>query len=109
MKPFDPRLLIEAPAARRPLAALAGMGVLAGTATVATAFALSPAEHETVDELASKLFQSGAPAVASICRVFGSVSTGPEEREAVERPIRERRRVRSRRSFRACRRHGVVR
>lgn len=41
MRPFDPQLLRAAPAARRPVAALAGVGVLQGIATVATAFALT--------------------------------------------------------------------
>ena len=41
MRPFDPRLLRVAPAARRPVAALAALGVLQGAATVATAFALA--------------------------------------------------------------------
>ena len=41
MKPFDPRLLREAPAARRPVAALAVVGVLQGISTIALAFAIS--------------------------------------------------------------------
>ena len=41
MRPFDPQLLRAAPAARRPVAALAAVGVLQGIATVATAFALT--------------------------------------------------------------------
>ena len=41
MRPFDPQLLRAAPAARRPVAALAVVGVLQGIATVATAFALT--------------------------------------------------------------------
>ncbi|MBR7744215.1 thiol reductant ABC exporter subunit CydD [Phycicoccus sp. BSK3Z-2] len=41
MRPLDPRLLRAAPAARRPVAALAVVGVLQGLATVATAFALA--------------------------------------------------------------------
>lgn len=41
MRPFDPQLLRAAPAARRPVAALATVGVLQGIATVATAFALT--------------------------------------------------------------------
>lgn len=41
MRPFDPQLLRTAPAARRPVAALAAVGVLQGIATVATAFALT--------------------------------------------------------------------
>ena len=41
MKPFDPRLLAVAPAARRPLALLAVVGVLQGAATIGTAFALA--------------------------------------------------------------------
>lgn len=41
MRPFDPQLLGAAPAARRPVAALAAVGVLQGIATVATAFALT--------------------------------------------------------------------
>lgn len=41
MRPFDPRLLRTAPAARRPVAALAVVGVLQGVATIALAFALA--------------------------------------------------------------------
>lgn len=41
MTPFDPRLLRTAPAARRPVAALAVVGVLQGVATIALAFALA--------------------------------------------------------------------
>ena len=41
MRPFDPQLLRAAPAARRPVAALAVIGVLQGAATIATAFALT--------------------------------------------------------------------
>ncbi len=41
MKPFDPRLLAVAPAARRPVALLAAVGVLQGAATIGTAFALA--------------------------------------------------------------------
>ena len=41
MRPFDPQLLRAAPAARRPVAALAVLGVLQGVATIATAFALT--------------------------------------------------------------------
>jgi thiol reductant ABC exporter CydD subunit len=41
MKPFDPRILRVAPAARRPLAVLVATGVAGGVATIATAFALS--------------------------------------------------------------------
>ena len=35
MKPFDPRLLRTAPAARQPVAVLAVVGVLQGLATIA--------------------------------------------------------------------------
>lgn len=49
MKPLDPRLLRVAPVARRPVAALAGMGVLGGASTVATAFALSALVVAVVD------------------------------------------------------------
>ena len=41
MRPLDPQLLRAAPAARRPVAALAGIGVAQGLATIATAFALT--------------------------------------------------------------------
>jgi thiol reductant ABC exporter CydD subunit len=41
MRPFDPQLLRAAPAARRPVTALAVVGVLQGVATIATAFALT--------------------------------------------------------------------
>ena len=41
MRPFDPGLLRAAPAARRPVALLALLGVLQGVATIATAFALT--------------------------------------------------------------------
>ena len=41
MRPFDPQLLRAAPAARRPVVALAVVGVLQGVATIATAFALT--------------------------------------------------------------------
>ncbi len=49
MKPFDPRLLRAVPTARKPVAALAGMGVLSGASTVATAFALSALVVAVVD------------------------------------------------------------
>ena len=41
MKPFDPRLLRAAPAARRPVAVLAVVGVLQGVATIGLAVALT--------------------------------------------------------------------
>ncbi len=41
MRPFDPRLLRTAPAARQPVAVLAVVGVLQGLATIAMAFALA--------------------------------------------------------------------
>jgi thiol reductant ABC exporter CydD subunit len=41
MRPLDPQLLRAAPAARWPVAALTGIGVAQGLATIATAFALS--------------------------------------------------------------------
>ncbi len=41
MRPLDPRLLAVAPAARRPVALLAAVGVLQGGATIGTAFALA--------------------------------------------------------------------
>ena len=41
MKPFDPRILQVVPATRRPVAALAGIGVAQGIATIGSAFALA--------------------------------------------------------------------
>ncbi|HYN29876.1 MAG TPA: thiol reductant ABC exporter subunit CydD [Dermatophilaceae bacterium] len=41
MRPFDPRLLQTAPAARRPVAVLAGVGVLSGVATIGLAVAVT--------------------------------------------------------------------
>ncbi len=41
MRPFDPRVLTVAPAARRPVALLAAVGVTQGVATIGTAFALA--------------------------------------------------------------------
>lgn len=41
MRPFDPRILRVVPATRRPVAALAGIGIMQGVATIATAFALA--------------------------------------------------------------------
>ena len=38
---FDPRILRVVPATRRPVAALAGIGIVQGVATIATAFALA--------------------------------------------------------------------
>ncbi|KRE63421.1 thiol reductant ABC exporter subunit CydD [Nostocoides sp. Soil756] len=49
MRPFDPRLLAVAPAARRPVVAVAVVGVLQGLATVATAFALAALVVAVVD------------------------------------------------------------
>lgn len=49
MRPFDPRLIRAVPTARKPVAALAGMGVLSGASTVATAFALSALVVAVVD------------------------------------------------------------
>ncbi|HKX68037.1 MAG TPA: thiol reductant ABC exporter subunit CydD [Intrasporangium sp.] len=50
MQPFDPRLLRAVPQARRPVAALAAMGVAAGVATIATAFALTGLVVAVVDD-----------------------------------------------------------
>ncbi|EWT02125.1 ABC transporter [Intrasporangium oryzae NRRL B-24470] len=50
MKPFDPRLLRAAPAARRPVAALGAMGAVSGAATIATAFALSAVVVAVVED-----------------------------------------------------------
>ena len=41
MRPFDPRLLRAVPATRRPVAALAAIGIAQGIATIARAFALA--------------------------------------------------------------------
>jgi thiol reductant ABC exporter CydD subunit len=41
MRPFDPRLLRTAPAARRPVAVLAAVGVAQGAATIGLAFAIA--------------------------------------------------------------------
>ena len=41
MRPFDPRLLTQVPATRRPVLALGAIGVVQGLATVALAFALT--------------------------------------------------------------------
>ena len=41
MRPFDPRLLREVPATRRPVLALAAIGVATGLATIALAFAVT--------------------------------------------------------------------
>jgi hypothetical protein len=41
MRPFDPHLLRTAPAARKPVAVLAVVGVLQGVATIALAFAVT--------------------------------------------------------------------
>ena len=41
MRPFDPRILRVVPDTRRPVAALAGIGIVQGIATIATAFALA--------------------------------------------------------------------
>ncbi|HET9021054.1 MAG TPA: thiol reductant ABC exporter subunit CydD [Ornithinibacter sp.] len=41
MRPFDPRLLRTAPAARQPVAVLAAVGVLQGVATIGLTFALT--------------------------------------------------------------------
>jgi ATP-binding cassette subfamily C protein CydD len=49
MRPFDPRLLRTAPAARRPVAVLAVVGVVQGVATVAMAFALTALVVAVVD------------------------------------------------------------
>lgn len=49
MKPFDPRILRAAPAARRPVAVLAATGIATGAATIATAFALSAVVVAVVD------------------------------------------------------------
>jgi thiol reductant ABC exporter CydD subunit len=49
MRPFDPRVLAVAPAARRPVALLAAVGVAQGVATIATAFALAALVVAVVD------------------------------------------------------------
>ncbi len=41
MRPFDPRLLTQVPATRRPVVALAAIGVVQGLATIGLAFALT--------------------------------------------------------------------
>jgi thiol reductant ABC exporter CydD subunit len=41
MRPFDPRLLTQVPATRKPLVALGAIGVAAGLATIALAFVVS--------------------------------------------------------------------
>lgn len=41
MRPFDPRLMQQVPAVRRPVMLLGAVGVAAGAATIATAFALA--------------------------------------------------------------------
>lgn len=41
MRPFDPQLLVVAPAARRPVVALGIAGVLSGAATIGSAFAIA--------------------------------------------------------------------
>jgi ATP-binding cassette, subfamily C, bacterial CydD len=41
MRPFDPRLLTEVPATRRPVVALGAIGVVQGLATIALAFAVT--------------------------------------------------------------------
>ncbi|MBE3076020.1 MAG: thiol reductant ABC exporter subunit CydD [Actinobacteria bacterium] len=41
MRPFDPRLLTQVPATRRPVLALGAIGVAAGLATIALAFAVT--------------------------------------------------------------------
>jgi len=41
MRPFDPRLLTQVPATRRPVLALGAIGVLQGLATIALAFAVT--------------------------------------------------------------------
>ncbi|MHB1473265.1 MAG: ABC transporter transmembrane domain-containing protein, partial [Dermatophilaceae bacterium] len=41
MRPFDPRLLTQVPATRRPVVALGAIGVVQGLATIALAFALT--------------------------------------------------------------------
>jgi len=41
MRPFDPRLLTQVPATRRPVAALGAIGVVQGLATIGLAFALT--------------------------------------------------------------------
>jgi thiol reductant ABC exporter CydD subunit len=49
MRPFDPRLLRAAPAARGPVLGLAAVGVLQGAATVGLAFALAGLATAVVD------------------------------------------------------------
>jgi len=49
VRPFDPALLRQLPQARRPLAALAVVGVTQGVATIATAFALAGLVVAVVD------------------------------------------------------------
>ena len=49
MRPFDPRLLRAAPAARRPVAVLAVVGILQGLAAITAAFALTALVVAVVD------------------------------------------------------------
>jgi thiol reductant ABC exporter CydD subunit len=49
MRPFDPRLLEAAPAARRPVAVLAVVGVLQGLSTIGLAFAVTALAVAVVD------------------------------------------------------------
>ncbi|CCH79795.1 putative ABC transporter [Nostocoides japonicum T1-X7] len=52
MRPFDPRLAATVPSVRRPVAVLAAVGVAAGMATIATAFALAAVVVEVVRDRA---------------------------------------------------------
>ena len=74
MRPFDPRLLRTAPAARRPVAVLAVVGVLQGVATIGLAVALAALVVAVVDgHLAAHAGASGSRA----CSWCGPCWPGP--------------------------------
>ena len=75
MRPFDPRLLRLLPSARRPVAALGGLGVVQGAATVATAFAVSALVVAVVD---GRSLTGPALAVAALFAVRGLLAAGIE-------------------------------
>ena len=95
MRPFDPRLVRLVPASRGPVLALAGIGVLQGTATIGVAFALTrPAvalgmvadSPETAGNLPLPVMfvpWPTGPGVRRLVRRCGGGARGPGRREPV--------------------------
>ena len=84
MRPFDPRLLREAPAARRPVVVLALVGVVQGVATIGLAVALAALVVAVVSGEAARGPALWLAAVFGVRAVLGWVSERVAARAGVE-------------------------